>query len=119
GGPPAAIVSSAIASISTEAVPIDLPTVLSLAGEKPNAIRLARERLAEADAQVDASTAGLLPSIAVGGNFARHTGIIQDVGGKFFDTTRQRVFLGATGELVFDVGGGVFAYLRDRQRLAA
>jgi outer membrane protein TolC len=115
-GPGAAPIAS---SVAAEPVAIDLATVLALAGEKPNAIRFAREKVAEAEAQTLASTSGLLPSLSLGGDFQRHNGTIQDVSGPFIETTRQAVFLGGTGELVLDVGGGVLALLRDRQRREA
>ncbi len=112
----AAVASATASSIGTATVPIDLPTVLRLAGEKPNAIRVAQERVAEADAQVDAAFAESLPSLAVGERLLRHNGIIQETPGQFLETTRQSLFGGVTGELVLDVGGRVFAFLRERQR---
>ncbi len=117
--PTIAVVASAPpAPVISGAVSIDLPSVLALAGEKPNTIRLARERLALADALEDTSLAGLLPSLVVGGRFQRHNGTIQDVGGSFIETTKQDTFLGGAGEVVLDASG-VFAYLRERQRREA
>ncbi len=113
--PAAAVSSASIASVSTEGVPIDLPMVLSLAGEKPNAVRLARERLAAAEAQTTGSFAGLLPSLVLGGTYARHEGTIQDVHGVFSDSVWAHEFVGATSELVVDTNG-ILAYLRDRQQ---
>ncbi|MBI3723872.1 TolC family protein [bacterium] len=115
----ARIPGATVAPLASVTLPIDLPTVLALSGEQPNAIRFARERLAEADAQVTAATASLLPSLVVGGSFSRHNGVIQDVAGKFFDTTRQAFFLGGTGEVSLDMGGSIFSYLRERQRREA
>ena len=107
------------AALLSATVAIDLASVLGLAGARPNAIRLAEERLHEADAQVDLSLAALLPSLTVGGNFSRHDGVIQDVSGPFIDTTRQAFFLGGTGEVVLDVGGSIYAFLSQRQRRSA
>jgi outer membrane protein TolC len=118
-GAPATISAPTVSAVGTAAVPIDLPTILRLAGEKPNAIRIAEERFLEADAQADAAIAGLLPSLQAGARFQRHTGVLQDVQGAFLDTTKQRTFLGMTGELTLDVGGSVFAFLSQRQRREA
>lgn len=115
GSEAASVSSASVAPVSTEGVPIDLPMVLSLAGEKPNAVRLARERLAEAEAQTTGSLAGLLPSLVLGSNFARHQGTIQDTHGVFADSVWQHEFLGGTSELVVDTNG-ILAYLRDRQQ---
>jgi outer membrane protein TolC len=115
-GTAAPVDTTSTAALGTAVVAIDLATVLELAGAKPNAIRLARERLAEAEARVDASGAALLPSLALGPRFERHNGTIQDVSGPFLDTTRQAIFTGGTGELVLDVGGNVLSFLRERQR---
>ena len=114
--PSASLVTSATAAVATATAAIDLPSVLGLAGAKPNLIRLAQERVAEADARVDASTAGLLPQLRVGGDFTRHNGIIQDVSGNFLECSKQAFFLGGTGELVLDVGGSVLGILRARQQ---
>jgi outer membrane protein TolC len=115
----AAVTSAAVAPIGSASVAIDLPTALRLAGAKPNAIRIAEERVAEADAVTDAALAGLLPQVVVGGDFRRHNGTIQDVQGAFLTTTKQSFFAGGTGELVLDMGGSVFSFLRDRQRREA
>lgn len=102
--------SGSTAALGTATVSIGLATVLELAGAQPNAIRLAREKLAEADARVDASAASLLPTVVLGGSFQRHNGTIQDVGGAFEQTTRQAIFLGGTGEVVLDVGEACWAF---------
>lgn len=57
------------------AVPIDLSTVLSLAGEKPNTIRRATERVAQAEASMDGAWARLLPNAILDApNFEVHHG---------------------------------------------
>ncbi|MBI3726620.1 TolC family protein [bacterium] len=106
--------------ILRETAPIDLATVLALAGEKPNAVRLARERLAEAEAKKDEALSRLLPTIAVGAVFGRHNGTIQDTQGNFIDeVTRQRVFLGGVGDLGIDVGNGIYGSLAAKRRAEA
>jgi len=112
---PGAVSSASLAPIGTEGVPIDLPSVLSLAGEKPNAVRLARERLAAAEARATRSFAELLPSLVLASTFARHEGTIQDTHGVFADSVWQHEMLGGTSELVLDTNG-VLAWLRDRRR---
>jgi outer membrane protein TolC len=104
------------APIESATVPIDLPTVLELAGERPNAIHLARARLEEAEARTQHGIASALPSLAVGSIFFRHTGRIQDVDGTFIDTSKQTLFAGVVGLLVLDPGRWTFEYLAARRR---
>lgn len=83
---------------------IDLAAVLERAGAAPNAVRLVRERLAEADAVADRAGAALLPSLTLGGAGGWHRGTIQDTSGVFLEEVeRQRVFLGANGEVTLDL----------------
>jgi outer membrane protein TolC len=88
--------------ILREVASIDLPTVLALSGEKPNAIRLARERLAEAEAAVGTAAGGFLPTLQVGGEYDRHSGRIEDAQGRFFDATNPGLLLGMTGQLALN-----------------
>ncbi len=112
----APIASMTTAPIESAAVPIDLPAVLELAGENPNAIHLARARLEEAEARTESGIASALPTLALGSVFFRHTGIIQDVPGQFIDTAKQTLFVGVVGLLAVDPGRWAFEYLAARRQ---
>ncbi len=101
--------------------PVDLPTVLELAGERPNVVRLARERLEIAAAQTDRAFASSLPTIALVGGYFRHTGIIQEVQGPFIEVTKQQVALAASAYLELDLAEGILGWraARDRERASA
>jgi len=117
--PPAAPIDTATAPvILREREPIDLPTVLELAGERPDAVRLARERLAEMETRVLEGVALGLPSVILGTLFYYHTGIVQQVNGTFLpDVTKQNASLGAVGLMTLDPGSGALAYLAAQRRV--
>src|SRR5262245_41755423 len=94
GSVAAPIASLTTAPIEEATVRIDLPTILELAGEKPNAIHLARARLAESEALEEKQIATALPTLFVGSIFVRHNGIVQDINGQFLEVTKQRLFNG-------------------------
>jgi outer membrane protein TolC len=111
--------SATAAPILLEQAPIDLATVLALAGEQPNAVRLARKEYLAAQAQEESAEARLFPNMSLGGNFGHHTGIQQDTAGAFFETTFQHLFLGVVGDASLDLYGGVYQFLEARQRRSA
>jgi outer membrane protein TolC len=112
----AAVSSATPAPILSGQVPIDLPTVLELAGERPNAIRLARERLHEAEAKVEKATADFLPTVMLGGLFQQHFGNTQRIEGEFIEVNKQRLFLGGAALLTLDPATDIFNLLAAQQR---
>lgn len=81
------------------AMPLDLASALTLtAGQNPQ-IAFVQAQIREALAQLQSAEVLWLPSIRVGGNYNKHEGKIQDVGGAVFDTSRIGTYggLGARG----------------------
>src|SRR4051812_2691646 len=74
--------------------PIDLATALALTDSQNPQVTLARERIAEADAQLMRAQAMWLPSIRGGVNYNKHEGRIQDVAGNIFPTSRNALYTG-------------------------
>lgn len=89
--PPAAVPSSTPVE---EGFPIDLAAAVHLAGGESLAVALAREQTREANARVQAAEALWLPSIRLGLNYNKHEGVIQDVVGNAFRTSRGAFFNG-------------------------
>src|SRR5262245_23198352 len=59
-------------------LPINLPTALALTNANPLDIQLAGERLRAADAALDRANVLWLPNLALGTDYFRHDGQIQD-----------------------------------------
>ena len=74
--------------------PVDLPTVLRLAGAQNWNIELAAERVREAQAAVDAAEAMWMPSLQAGMGYNHHTGNIQATPGNVVDSRRSSLFFG-------------------------
>ena len=77
-----------------DAYPINLATAVHLAGSESLAVALAREQWREAQARVTAADALWLPSIRLGMNYNKHEGVIQDVRGTAFNTSRGAFYNG-------------------------
>ena len=69
--------------------PIDLPTVLKLAGANNIDLALIKEALVQAEAQNDAATLGFFPAVSGGVGYTKHNGAIQDVSGNVIDANKQ------------------------------
>ena len=77
-----------------EAFPVDLPTILRLAGGRNWAVQLAGERIHQARANVVAAEAMWLPSLNVGIGATKHEGQIQATTGEVIDVSRKSLFVG-------------------------
>ena len=77
-----------------EAFPVDLPTILRLAGGRNWAVQLAGERINQARAKVMAADAMWLPSLNVGVGATKHEGQIQATTGEILDVSRNSLFVG-------------------------
>jgi outer membrane protein TolC len=84
--------------------PISLPAVLRLAGAKNLDVKLAAERVAEAQAQHEAAWMQWFPYATPGISFRRHEGNIQTVDGQIIDADKQSLTLGAAVTLHLDAG---------------
>jgi outer membrane protein TolC len=100
-------------------LPINLPTALSLSDANPLDIQLAGERLRAADAALDRANVLWLPNVALGTDYFRHDGQIQDVAGNVFTTSKSSLLLGAGPNAVFSVSDALYAPLAARQVVRA
>jgi outer membrane protein TolC len=100
-------------------LPIDLPTALTLTNANPLDIQIARERLRAADAALDRAKVMWLPNIAVGLDYYRHDGQIQDVAGFVFPTNKSSFLVGGGPTAVFPLSEALYAPLAARQVVRA
>src|SRR5262245_47672357 len=94
-----AVVKTTLPSVPAAAeqgkpLPINLPTALALSGANHLYIQIAAERLQAAAAVLDRANVMWLPNIALGVDYFRHDGQIQDVAGTVFTTSRSSLLLG-------------------------
>jgi outer membrane protein TolC len=105
------------------ALPINLATAFQLANVRAVDIAVAAERVRVAAAVLEQAQVLWLPTVTVGGDYARHDGRNQDTQGNVFDNSRSSLMIGAgTGigpAAVLNVCDAIFAPLVARQRLAA
>jgi outer membrane protein TolC len=94
---------------------IDLPTVLRLAHARNFDIQIARERLAEAQANQEGAIWQALPWISPGIAYRNHQNLIQDVAGNIIEVHKQSYALGPTSNLQLDIGDTLYKNLVARQ----
>jgi outer membrane protein TolC len=100
-------------------LPINLPTALGLTNANPLDIQLAGERLLAANAALDRANVLWLPNLALGTDYFRHDGQIQDVAGNVFTTSKSSLLLGAGPNALFSVSDALYAPLAARQVVRA
>lgn len=98
---------------------IDLPTALRLADERNLDVAIYVERVAEASARVAEARTLAVPTLRVGGDYARHTGNIQETSGQVIDADRASRFTGAGVGLGVEIADAIFAPLVAKQNRAA
>jgi outer membrane protein TolC len=74
--------------------PVNLTTVLQLAGAENWQVHLAAERVQEAQANLDEAQAAWLPSLVAGFGYTKHDGQIQATNGEIVDVSRNALFVG-------------------------
>jgi outer membrane protein TolC len=100
--------------------PIDLPTVLRLAGAQNLEIQLARQRLVEAEAQRSSALEKFFPWIAPGVTYHRRDGVAQAVpSGVISDAHFQSYSPGLTLAAQLDAGDAWYQSLAARQFVRA
>ncbi len=80
--------------ISIGRFPIDLPTVMQLAGADNWSVKIARERVCEAQAGYVEACAAWLPSLVYGAGYNHHEGEIQGTNGDIISASRGSWFFG-------------------------
>jgi outer membrane protein TolC len=99
--------------------PINLATALQLSQSRSLDVQVAAERVAAANAQLDLARSRWLPTIVIGGDYARQDGRIQDIVGKVFSTSRSSVMVGAGPTAVFSPSEAILGPLAARQTAGA
>jgi outer membrane protein TolC len=99
--------------------PVDLPTVLRLAGAQNLDIQIARERLTEARANQESTREQFFPWLALGATYRRHDNQIQDIEGKILDVHKQSYSVGATLTAQVDIGDAIYKTLAAHQLVRA
>jgi outer membrane protein TolC len=94
---------------------IDLATTLRLAGAKSLDIKVAEERLHEAEANATSAAWQFLPWLSAGANARRHGGLTQDVIGNIVEADKHSYAWGAALNLQVDVGDALYRTLAARQ----
>ncbi len=115
---PTAFASSAVV-VPTKPNPINLATALQLAQARSIDVQVAAERVIAASAQLDFAHSKQLPTIYLGGDYARQDGRIQDIRGDVFNTSRSSLMAGAGPSAVFSPSDAILAPLASRQVLSA
>jgi outer membrane protein TolC len=98
---------------------IDLATTLKLAGARNLDVKIARERVSEAQANREAALWSFLPTISPGVTYRRHDNLIQTVEGRMIEVEKDSYAVGPTITAQADLGGAVFNELAARQLVKA
>jgi outer membrane protein TolC len=99
--------------------PVDLPTVLRLAGAQNLRIATAQARADHQDAEALSAYERFLPTLSAEYLFAKHDGLTQSTEGEFVDVTKQSTALGGRLRLTWDLHQTFFDALSARQRSKA
>jgi outer membrane protein TolC len=100
--------------------PIDLPTALQLAGAQNLDIQIARERLAEAQANRQSAVERFFPWITAGAAYHRRDGVAQAVpAGTISDAHYQSYNPGAALTAQMDLGDAIYKSLASKQLVKA
>lgn len=99
--------------------PIDLPTVLRLAGEQNLDIQIAREKLAEARANHASAVELFFPWISPGLAYRRHDNLVQGTEGNIENVHKHSYSPGATVAVQVDIGNAIYRALETHQLVKA
>jgi outer membrane protein TolC len=104
----------------TNALPIDLPTALRLAGAQNLDVQIARENLNEAQARHKSAAEGFFPWVSPGVVYHRRDGVAQaSPSGEISDANYQSYAPGVTAAAQLDFGNAIYATLAARQLVKA
>ncbi len=101
---------------SASAERIDLPTVLRLAGADAIEVKMAAEKLVEAQAEAKQRVMAFIPTLQVGVGYKNHQGAVQEVGGRVLDVSKQSYNLGGTAGIELALGEAIYKRLAAQQR---
>lgn len=94
---------------------IDLPTALRLAGAENLDVRIAREKVAEAEANRVLAMEQFFPGLSAGVAYKRHEGNTQAVSGEILDVDKELYGAGLTTSAQVDLGEAIFRSLSAKQ----
>jgi outer membrane protein TolC len=104
----------------TNALPIDLPTALRLAGARNLDVQIARENLNEAEAKHKSAVSEFFPWVSPGVVYHRRDGVAQaSPSGEISDANYQSYAPGVTAAAQLDFGNAIYATLAARQLVKA
>ena len=104
----------------TNALPIDLPTALRLAGARNLDVQIARENLHEAQANRQSAVEHFFPWVAPGIGYHRRDGVAQaSPSGQISDANYQSWTPGATAVAQLNLGNSIYTTLAARQLVKA
>lgn len=104
-------------SAAARNVPITLDAVLRLAQDQNGMVRLAREKLYEAETQQELATKNWLPETSVGAGWWRHEGGIQDFQGNMVRSSYGSVLGGLEIRSKLDLRDKVFGRLEAERKV--
>lgn len=99
--------------------PINLSAVMRLAGADSLDIKLAEQRLAEAQAAHQEALLQFFPYVTPGVLFRRHEGNTQTVDGQIIETNKQSVSVGASVTAQLALGDAIYQSMVARRLVAA
>ncbi len=102
-----------------DAYPLDLQTLLRLAGDKPLQIKLAMARAQRAKAQESQAWSQWLPALRPRLAFHRHDGLTQDTGGTFLDVSKHRVIAASGVDIILNPADAMYQSIAAAQRSRA
>jgi outer membrane protein TolC len=91
--------------------PIDLPTVLRLAGAQNVDVKIVEERINEARAAEEATLMQFFPWAVVGAGYKAHNGRVQNVEGEIITTDKQSYAVGPTVGIQLELGDALYKRL--------
>jgi outer membrane protein TolC len=106
-------------TIAPSTYPVDLPTVLRLAGARNLDVQLARTVVDEAHANYTSAIEAFLPSFVPAASYLQHTGRDQRVESPLIDVTRHNESAGVSATAQIPVGEAIFESLQSRQMIHA
>ncbi|MBI2557291.1 MAG: TolC family protein, partial [Planctomycetes bacterium] len=99
--------------------PIDLLTVLRLAGANHLDIALFRQKLYEAYSNAQVAAERFIPTLTQGVLFQRREGSVQRSTGEFISVDAQQTFIGGNISLDWELGEAIYSTLAEMQRYHA
>ena len=109
------LLGAAVGAQELAPTPIDLPSVLKLAGAQGIEIEIAEAKLREARANEDGSLWQFFPVIAPGIGYMNHTGQAQSFAGSVSDINKQSTIAGATVLMKLEIGEAIYHRLAAKQ----